>query len=245
MKMHNIWCMYCGGWIGAHPTNMDHVPSKSLLKKPYPPHLPTISACRECNEGFSLDEEYLTTFLACVLAGSTNPNDHTNARVGRALRRNPKLMAKIEKSKLIDDSLWGKTKLLWEPEWERVQRVLIKNARGHAFYEHGEPMLDAPYGFGVKPLVTMPPEKRASFEIIDYGSNWPEVGSRMMTRLITGEDLVDNWVMVQEGVYRYAAIYSGGMAVRMVLYEYLAAEVIWNDYKKKLVIGVNEIALGL
>ena len=39
-------------------TNEDHVPSKSLLRKPRPHHLPIVTICRECNTGFSLDEQY-------------------------------------------------------------------------------------------------------------------------------------------------------------------------------------------
>ena len=60
------------------------------------------------------------------------------------------------------------------------------------------------------------------------GTGWPEVGSRMMTRLLTGKDLAGGWVVVQNGVYRYAVMDAGPMLVRMILGEYLAAEVRWN-----------------
>jgi hypothetical protein len=58
---------------------------------------------------------------------------------------------------------------------------------------------------------------------------WPEVGSRMMTRVMTGQDLSDGWVIVQQGVYRYAIVQEGVMFVKMVLFEYLAAQVFWAD----------------
>jgi hypothetical protein len=67
------------------------------------------------------------------------------------------------------------------------------------------------------------------FESIDNGLLWPEVGSRMMTRVITGQDLSNGWVIVQEGVYRYAVVQQGGILVRSVLREYLATEVYWDD----------------
>ena len=67
------WCIHCGGWIAELDTNRDHVPSKSLLREPYPANLPVVEVCATCNEGFSLDEEYLVVFLNCVLAGSTEP----------------------------------------------------------------------------------------------------------------------------------------------------------------------------
>ena len=53
---------------------------------------------------------------------------------------------------------------------------------------------------------------------------WPEVGSRMMSRVLTGQDLRDGWVIVQEGIYRYRVDQFGGMLVRSVLFEYLATE---------------------
>jgi hypothetical protein len=51
----------------------------------------------------------------------------------------------------------------------------------------------------------------------------------MMTRVLTGQDLAGEWVVVQEGIYRYAVAQGGGMLVRSVLSEYLATEVYWGD----------------
>ena len=51
----------------------------------------------------------------------------------------------------------------------------------------------------------------------------------MMTRLVTGEDLRNGWVNVQEGVYRYRVEQHGGFLVRSVLHEFLATEVYWED----------------
>jgi hypothetical protein len=51
-----------------------------------------------------------------------------------------------------------------------------------------------------------------------------------MTRLATGEDISGHWVVVQEGIYRYSVQPAGGgLQVRSVLSEYLAAEVQWDD----------------
>ena len=66
------------------------------------------------------------------------------------------------------------------------------------------------------------------FENIDMGSGWPEVGSRMMTRVLTGQDLLGEWVIVQDGVYRYSVVQQGVMLVRTVLFEYLATETYWT-----------------
>jgi hypothetical protein len=222
------WCVHCGKYISGLETNLDHVPSKALLLKPHPPHLPQIEVCKACNEGFSLDEEYLFVFLTCVLAGSTDPKQMSNSRAQRALKRNTKLRARIEKSQTKYQTEGGENRSVWKPEQIRIDRIVIKNARGHAYYELGEPMLSKPAHVWTAPLELLTTEQRADFERIDYGGGWPELNSCLMTRLATGQDFVDGWVVVQNGVYRYAAIQQDLMLVRTVLFEYLATEVYWN-----------------
>lgn len=51
----------------------------------------------------------------------------------------------------------------------------------------------------------------------------------MLTRVVTGQDLRNGWVMVQAGVYRYVVLQDDGLLVRSVLHEYLATEVHWAD----------------
>ena len=80
-----------------------------------------------------------------------------------------------------------------------------------------------------RPLETLTATERAEFETIDMGAGWPEVGSRMMIRVMTGQDLDNGWVVVQDGVYRYAVMQQNGVVVRIVIAEYLAAEVRWED----------------
>ena len=226
-------CIQCGAWIGEVDTSKDHVPSKVLLRRPYPENLPVVAICTTCNNGFSADEEYLSLFLRCVLVGSTDPDRHTNKEVTRALRRHEKLRARIERSKTEHQTIGGETRCVWQPETERVNRVVVKNARGHAFYEYGEPMLIEPEHVWTLPLVSMTPAAREEFDTVGGAGDlapWPEVGSRMMTRVLTGQDMRDGWVIVQDGVYRFCVEQCGVMLVRSVLYEYLATEVYWRDY---------------
>jgi hypothetical protein len=223
------WCIHRGGWIMDLVTNEDHVPSRCLLRRPYPPHLPKVRVCAACNEGFSLDEEYFVAFLGAVLTGSTDPDRQQNPIAARILRRSPKLSARIECTKKEYTTQAGETRYLWQPETERVNRVILKNARGHAFFEYGEPMLSEPTHVWVFPLESMSATERAEFESTDAGSLWPEVGSRMMTRVITGQDLRGGWVVVQDGIYRYAVMQVGGMLVWSVIAEYLATEVYWDE----------------
>lgn len=228
-ERQKAWCIHCGGWIAELETNADHVPSKSLLRKPYPANLPVVQICTACNNGFSADEEYLFLLLECVLAGSTDLERQSDSKVSRALRRNPKLRARIEGSRTEYETPGGQTRSVWKPETERVNRIILKNARGHAFYEYGEPMLTEPTHVWSAPLEAMTAADRAEFESTQTQGLLPEVGSRMLTRAMTGQDLSDGWVVVQDGIYRYGVAQHGVMLVRSVLFEYLATEVYWTE----------------
>ena len=225
------WCIQCGAWICEADTNKDHAPSKVLLREPYPENLPVVVTCITCNNGFSADEEYLSLFLHCVLLGSTDPERHTG-RIARALRRHEKLRARIERSKTEYQTIGGEPHSVWKPETQRVERVVAKNARGHAFYEYGEPLTTEPEHVRTLPLVLMTTEGRQEFETGGGAGKlapWPEVGSRMTTRVLTAQDTSHGWIIVQDGVYRFRVEQRGVMLVRSVLFEYLATEVYWSD----------------
>src|SRR5882672_8326327 len=152
-ERHKGWCVHCATGIHQVESNRDHVPSKSLLRKPYPENLPTVDVCKPCNQKFSADEEYFAAFIGCVLSGSTDPDRQQNSRVRRILTRSPKLRQRIESARteyrtLFDDD----PRVLWAPERERVEQVILKNARGHAYYEYGEPMLEQPARIWFAPL---------------------------------------------------------------------------------------------
>ena len=119
--------------------------------------------------------------------------------------------------------------MVWVPEDDRINRVVLKNARGHVYYEIGQPVLHEPAFVGTRPFILMTPEERTRYEGTGGLAAWPEVGSRMMTRLGTGEDLHNGWIVVQDEFYRYRVEQVGGFVVRAVLQEYLATEVYWND----------------
>jgi hypothetical protein len=229
-ERQKAWCIYCGEHLGSSETNQDHIPSKTLLIAPYPEHHPIIEVCKRCNSGFSADEEYFALFLEAVLAGSTDAPFAHNPKISRAFSRHKNLKSRIDKAKIEYETLGGERKILWKPEIERIKRVVLKNARGHAAYEFGEPMLDEPRQVYFVPLVSMTEEQRIDFENSDSEhSLFPEVGSRMMTRIMTNEDLENGWVIVQDDIYRYSVTHEGSvLRVKSVLREYLATEVLWS-----------------
>jgi hypothetical protein len=229
---HKAWCIHCARPLAGLDTNEDHVPSKSFLTKPRPHHLPVVIICSQCNTGFSLDEQYSVTFLSCVLIGSTEPEKQPNASAARTLTDSPALRARIEQSRMTSVMPGGETRILWKPEMQRISRVVLKNARGHAYFEYSEPTFDEPASLWARPLEEMAATERQEFEGLTGDRNlavWPEVGSRMMSRLATGADMAAGWVVVQDGVYRYSVHQEdGGLSVRSVLFEYFATKVQWD-----------------
>ena len=221
------WCIHCGSSILTVSRNWDHVPTKGLLDRPLPQHVPQVEVCSRCNSSFSLDEEYFITFLSCVLSGSTAAEAQSNPRIQRALARNPALVARLDAAKQSFTTYGGEEKIIWQPESERINKIAVKNARGHAFFEFGEPMLDEPAYVWTMPLASLNERQRAEFENVE-ASCWPEVGSRMMTRMASGADLDEGWVIVQDDVYRYVVVQEGTLLVRSVIRNYLATEVFWG-----------------
>lgn len=215
-------CVYCAG---ATKTR-DHVPSKVLLDEPYPENLPVVPACRFCNEGFALDEEYMACLVECTLVGSANPADIQRHKIREILSKKPLLASRLMNAR--HETLRGEVS--FAIEHERARRVALKLAQGHAAFELNEPQLDKPSAVTVLPLDGMTAADRKRYEsqptsvLWSEIGIWPEVGSRAMQRIVTGE----TWVVVQPGRYRYLTSVDEGVVVRMVLSEYFACEVRWK-----------------
>ena len=126
---------------------VDHVPSKVLLDEPYLENLMAASACRQCNNDFSIDEQYLACLLECVIAGSAAPIKLHRAKIARILRGYSSLLARLQRARTD-----GTAGPVWTPENDRVNRVVLKLARCHATLELNEPQLHEPSHLGIKPL---------------------------------------------------------------------------------------------
>ena len=227
-QRHKAWCIHCGRGNADLRTNKDHVPSKSLLDRPYPPELPTVEICADCNSSFSEDEEYVAAFIGALLSGSTDPGRQKTTGGARILQNNSALRKRIDGSRTISSTLFGEQTTTWYPEIQRFRKAIVKNARGHVYFELGQPAFGEPAGVRLTPLEKLSKDERSDFELIDHGPGFPEVGSRMLTRLLTGQDMKNGWTVVQHNVYRYAAVENSGFSVRIVIREFLAAEVWWN-----------------
>ncbi len=219
-------CVYCG----RIPGTKDHVPPKVFLDEPYPStNLPVVKACNKCNNRTSRDEEYVASLVECVLSGSTDPEHVSRESIRKTLNKNALLRREIEagRSEALDGSL------LWDFEKDRVRNVIVKLARGHVAYELSEPKLEEPQSVWVAPLTTLTERRLAEFECGPGESleGWPEIGSRAFQRVFSTDNnqlFVQRWITVQLGRYRYA-VHWAGAGVHLVISEYLAAVVRWDE----------------
>ncbi|MFF0710131.1 MULTISPECIES: hypothetical protein [Gordonia] len=222
-------CLHCDQELDAKPTR-DHVPSRGLLTRPYPENLPTVGICAECNNRFSDDERYLFLLLDCVLSGSADASEQSDPRAAERLRQAPKLANRIADQQVLtlpfeDDTVW------WEPESARVDTVIVKNARGHVMLKTGAPLHRAPDSVAFSALSVLTDDQRQAFERGSHDATspplLPKLGTRALVRAFT-PDVVDGWVVVQRGRYRFAIDNEpSATRVRSVIREYLATEVIW------------------
>lgn len=215
------YCIYCGG----EPETREHVPSKILLEKPYPDNLPVVLACIECNHSFSLHEEYFACLLECILCGTTEPEYLNRISIAKILNRKTKLRSQLEKARKIEDG-----QIYFQPENDRIVKLIKKLAQGHAKYENSETQFEEPVSLWYKPSQMLPNEEVEHFFKEDEVSLVPEVGSRGFQRMRfnpQGVPLI-NWKTVQDNIYYYSVANVPGVRVRMYIWNYLLAEVRWE-----------------
>lgn len=214
-------CAYCGRATGTR----DHVPSRVLLDEPYPTNLPVVPACDECNQSFSLDEQYVACLVECSRLGTSDPAVLERTKVGRILRENPALASRLRQATERDG---GPVSPKVEPD--RLERVVLKLAKGHALFELNEPMYDPPAHVSALAFHNLGPEERQTFETPPQVRILPEVGSRAMQRMIVaGSSVFSDWILVQPGRYRYLTTAAESETdIRIVMSEYLACQVTWG-----------------
>nr|WP_210275972.1 hypothetical protein [Phyllobacterium sp. P30BS-XVII] len=240
------WCIHCGAAIADIKSNRDHVPTKSLLTRTLrergaaydigagdeTDYLPQVIVCRRCNSSFSPDENYLLCVLHAVIAGSLYPDPAKHPEAATILRSNRHVVRSLKSGpdgQLL--SFENSKPLALFPDTDKIRRVIVKNARGHAYHEIGEPLLEAPDHVGFIPLEHLSREQCDAFETAGTGAElsvWPEVGSRMMIELLDEEAMIGGWITVEPGRYRYSIDWSGAVTVKTVMWEYLATETRWE-----------------
>lgn len=216
-------CLYCGG----PTTTSEHIPPKAFLDEPYPANLHTMKSCETCNNGYSVDEEYVSCLIDVAICGSTVSSAQLRPKVVQTFERKPHLARQIESQRFLE-----KNDVVWIPDHCRVSRIIEKVARGHASYDLGLRDLAPQNGrtayVECAPLSLFSDAQREAFERPNDLCGWPELGSRAFYRVIADfRNAMTDWTMVQEGRYRYMALPDGPM-VKIVLSEYLACQVSWD-----------------
>ena len=214
----DAWCFFCGSPDGV---TRDHVPPKALLDKPYPENLPVVASCASCNESASSDEQYVAALLEVAACGTTDPGGLERPKIRRTIERSSALASRLEQSFSATDE--GTTSII--PEINRVHRVLEKMARGIWRFETSEPTGLMSADVRCQPIETVEPDDLDAFIALDPPQLLPEVGSRMMQRVLLADrrEVINEWQHVQPGRFSYG-VQAGGI-VRMVLRDYLLAEV--------------------
>ena len=216
-------CLYCG----AATDTTEHIPSKVFLDKPYPANLHTMKSCGSCNNGFSIDEEYVSCFIDAVICGSTEDLGILRPKVGETFIRKPEVANRIEASRRTDGD-----ETFWNPEIPRFIRIIEKIARGHASHDLGLRDLGTESGstphVGFWPIGLMEDVQVQEFEHPVAIPFWPELGSRAFYQALStnGKSLTE-WTILQKGRYRYLAT-PVEPSVRMVFSEYLTCIVTWD-----------------
>ncbi|MCV7032217.1 hypothetical protein [Mycobacterium sherrisii] len=238
-ERQKAWCVHCGELLDSGSTR-DHIPTRAFLDKPYPAHLPVVEVCLACNKGLSKDEQYFVALLGCIMSGTAEVDDQPDRRIAQMLAESPGLRERIASARRVNPAPSGRALVSWEYEAPRLERVIVKNARGHFLFECNEPMASEPKRVWFAALESLSDAQRREFEGVadpftdrfepDARIVLPELGSRAMTRVLTGADTVAGWIEVQDGVYRYAVEQIGeATRVRSVLREHMATEVVWED----------------
>jgi hypothetical protein len=217
-------CSYCGEKVNE---TRDHVPSKIILDEPFPDNLPVVPCCLACNQDFSEDEVYFACSIESILRGTTKIEKLQRQKIISVFEKRPALQKRIENSFRFRDG-----RLYFEFEEDRFIKVITKLAKGHAKFENSQSQIDKPTSISFKPLSDMTEKEKVIFFASYELNKLPEVGSRGLQNVfIEGSNRVhSNWITVQGGIYSYTVIGEMGLLiVRIVVWNYLAIEVVWKD----------------
>lgn len=212
------FCAYCGG----PPTTRDHVPPRIFLDQPYPRNPPVIGACIDCNRGASLDEEYVACLLEVAACGSVDAAKLRRLSIARTLEKRPALAARLALSLRP-----GGEFLVSQEDGVRLSAVFEKIARGLWAFEVGETAGSSTAVVRCAPIAGLGADQLDAFRTIEEPDLLPEVGSRMMIRALLGEDgpAPVTWIELQAGRFCYAIEVCQTGRVKMILGNYIAAEV--------------------
>ncbi|MDI1256936.1 MAG: hypothetical protein PSV16_12640 [Flavobacterium sp.] len=122
-------------------------------------------------------------------------------------------------------------KIYFKFEQSRFENVITKLAKGHAKFENSEVKVDAPDSITITTMPVMTRRQLDNFINNHELHIAPEVGSRALSNLYLYDSNVrSHWQYVQDGVYQYCVLPTlVDVTVKIIIWNYLVAEVIWNN----------------
>jgi hypothetical protein len=76
--------------------------------------------------------------MTCVFKGTYEPDEVAGPKVARASMRNGRLAAELRQAKRQYDSFGGDRVTVRDPDFARIVPPLVKNAKGHFYFEMGQ-----------------------------------------------------------------------------------------------------------
>jgi hypothetical protein len=124
-------CVFC--WEPGVTHTRDHVPPQGLLPKPRPATLITVPACKQCNGGSNLDDEFMQRLALAIAAGNNPAAQQVGWNVVRAMNKPDKrgMRRGIQKT-LTPVQLYSPMGLYLGPTYQmrldgnRLRRILRK-----------------------------------------------------------------------------------------------------------------------
>jgi hypothetical protein len=230
-------CIYCN-YSGNNLTR-EHNPSKVFLDEPLPDNLPVMYSCEECNSSFSADEAYIASIIECIRCNTYEIEKLEREKIKRVLKNNQKLHSEIKKAFEYKN---GNITL----DQKKLNNIVLKLARGHLTFEMCEIALCHPTNMRVSFFHNMDEEEISNFESLVEVDLFYEISratsdiaviecslyNEKEDKHIKIEKLFYAWQDVQEGRYRYMCAFNSGLLiVRLVISEFMLAEVIWDTNK--------------
>jgi hypothetical protein len=220
----NDLCPYCGVLLGSTNKTVDHIPSKTLLNRPFPANLAAIPCCLDCNRGFSSDEEYFAVLLECVKHETFDKRKLTRESVLKTVTHTPAILETIKNSVVYDSP----THFTIASDDRRVKAVLLKLVKAHLCFENSHYLInDNELLLSFSTLDSMSETDCSHFAEPFKSSLLPEVGSRASNNVMIIQDenarmigCCSPWIEYQKETYSFCVAPTGDR-VKILLHEFL------------------------
>lgn len=179
--MNQQLCMFCGQPIRDDELTMEHFVPKGLWEKgKHPVHTRTLPAHKECNQAFSLDNEYFRD----VLLFEEGVEQHPKARevqqgaiARKMMKKFGSILRNIKKVGLRRVHTPAGIDLGYRPtfevEWDRIERVLCNVIKG-VFYVSQHRPLPEHFLISVSDVHSVDPEWLT--KTVDFMCPWQSFG---------------------------------------------------------------------